>query len=103
MISDQPNQRQIEEDIFIFPASFAQQRLWFIDQLLPEASLYNVPLVFRLTGSLARSHLQNSLQAIVRRHEVLRTTFDVLDGQLFQIIAQELQIPLEFTDLRTLL
>lgn len=95
MISD-----QVEQDVFVFPASFAQQRLWFVEQLLPEASLYNTPLVFRLTGSLVRSHLQASLQAIVDRHEILRTTFDTIDGQLFQIIAQNLKIPLEFTDLR---
>ncbi len=100
MISEQSNHRQIEEDIFIFPASFAQQRLWFIEQLLPGASLYTIPLVFRLTGVLARSQLQASLNAIVRRHEILRTTFDVIDGQLFQVIAQQLQIPLKVADLR---
>lgn len=91
---------QLEEDVFVFPASFAQQRLWFIEQLLPEASLYTIPLVFRLTGALMRSQLQDSLQAVVRRHEILRTTFDTLNGQLFQIVAQNLQIPLNFTDLR---
>ncbi|MBE9010857.1 amino acid adenylation domain-containing protein [Pseudanabaenaceae cyanobacterium LEGE 13415] len=88
------------EDVFVFPASFAQQRLWFVEQLLPEASLYNTPLVFRLSGSLNRSHLQNSLQAIVQRHEILRTTFETIDGKLFQVISQTLHIPLEFTDLR---
>jgi amino acid adenylation domain-containing protein len=102
MIADQPNQRQLEEDIFIFPASFAQQRLWFVEQLLPGTSLYSIPLVFRLTGSLTRSHLQKSLQAIVRRHEVLRTTFDMVDGQLFQVIAQGSQVPFKATDLRSL-
>ncbi|GAP93858.1 non-ribosomal peptide synthetase [Leptolyngbya sp. NIES-2104] len=91
---------QLEEDFFVFPASFAQQRLWFVEQLLPEASLYNTPLVFRLTGSLMRSQLQNSLQAIVRRHEILRTTFDTSDGQLLQVVTQSLQIPLNYTDLR---
>ena len=102
MISDKPDQERVEEDVFIFPASFAQQRLWFIEQLLPGNSLYVIPLVFRLTGSLQRSRLNQSIQAIVRRQEILRTTFDVVDGQLLQVIAHELQVPLRLTDLRAL-
>ncbi|MGG6268954.1 non-ribosomal peptide synthetase [Leptolyngbya sp. AN03gr2] len=90
----------LEENVFVFPASFAQQRLWFVEQLLPEASLYNTPLVFRLTGSLMRSHFQDSLQAIVQRHEILRTTFETIEGQLFQVVAQSIHVPLRFTDLR---
>ncbi|HEY9848380.1 MAG TPA: amino acid adenylation domain-containing protein [Leptolyngbyaceae cyanobacterium] len=102
MISDRLNRECIEEDIFIFPASFAQQRLWFIEQLLPGDSLYIIPLVFRLAGSLEREQLDRSIQALVRRHEILRTTFEVVDGQLVQVIAPELQLPLKFTDLRGL-
>jgi amino acid adenylation domain-containing protein len=102
MFADKPNWELVEEDVFIFPASFAQQRLWFIEQLLPGDSLYVIPLVFRLTGSLQRSCLHQSLQAIVQRHESLRTTFDVVDGQLVQAIAPELPVPLNFTDLQVL-
>jgi amino acid adenylation domain-containing protein len=102
MISGKPDQERVEEEVFIFPASFAQQRLWFIEQLLPGDSLYISPLVFRLTGSLARSQLDQSIQAIVCRHEILRTTFDVVDGQLVQVVAPELQVPLRLTDLRAL-
>ncbi|MGV0024747.1 non-ribosomal peptide synthetase [Phormidesmis priestleyi] len=100
MISDKPDQGQ--EDVFIFPASFAQQRLWFVEQLLPGNSLYVIPLVFRLTGSLQRSHLAQSIQAIVSRHEVFRTTFEVVDGQLVQVIAPQLHVSLRWTDLRAL-
>jgi amino acid adenylation domain-containing protein len=111
MILDQSNQQQIEEDIFVFPASFAQQRLWFIEQLLPGDSLYVIPIVLRLTGVLQRSLLHRSIQAIVQRHESLRTTFEVVEGQLVQVvvsqgsegaIAPELQMPLRLTDLQTL-
>lgn len=91
-----------EEDVFIFPASFAQQRLWFIEQLLPEKSLYVIPLVWRLTGSLMRSHLQQSMRAIVHRHEILRTSFDRVDGQLVQVIVSKLEVTLKLTDLRAL-
>ncbi|KAM3107159.1 non-ribosomal peptide synthetase [Phormidesmis sp. 146-33] len=100
MILDQTNQ-ELEEDVLIFPASFAQQRLWFIEQLLPGNSLYIIPLVFRLTGLLKRSHLYQSIQAIVNRHETLRTTFEVVDGQLVQVVAP-LTVPLRFVDLREL-
>lgn len=102
MISDKPNQKRIEEDVFIFLASFAQQRLWFVEQLLPKASLYNIPLVFRLSGSLVRSQLHQSIQAIARRHEILRTTFDVVDAQLVQVVAPDIHIPLNFVNLQAL-
>ncbi|MDX2242771.1 MAG: amino acid adenylation domain-containing protein [Leptolyngbyaceae cyanobacterium bins.302] len=102
MISCKPDQEGVEEDVFIFPASFAQQRLWFIEQLLPGDALYVIPLVFRLTGSLQRSHLHHSIEAIVERHEILRTTFDVVEGQLVQVITSELPVSLKFTDLRAL-
>lgn len=101
-MADKPNQECVQDDVFIFPASFAQQRLWFIEQLLPGDALYIIPLVFRLTGSLQRSHLHHSIQAIVQRHEILRTTFDVVDGQLMQVVIPELLLPLEFTDLQSL-
>ncbi len=102
MTSNKLDFENIEEDVFIFPASFAQQRLWLIEQLLSEESLYIIPLVFRLTGSLVQSQLKQSIQTIVRRHEILRTTFDLVDGQLVQVVAPKWQAPLRFTDLRGL-
>ncbi|HEY9661560.1 MAG TPA: condensation domain-containing protein, partial [Allocoleopsis sp.] len=102
MASNQSEQKWVEEDVFILPASFAQQRLWFIEQLLPGNALYVIPLVFRLTGALQQSHLQQSIQAIVQRHESLRTTFDEIDGQLVQVIWSELPIAFQVIDLRSL-
>ncbi|NJO42442.1 MAG: amino acid adenylation domain-containing protein [Cyanobacteria bacterium RU_5_0] len=102
MIADKLDQDLSEEEVFIFPASFAQQRLWFIEQLVPGASLYTIPLVFRLTGSLNRSALEQSIQAIAHRHESLRTTFEVVDGQLVQAISPILQISLPFINLQSL-
>ncbi|MGZ4163608.1 MAG: non-ribosomal peptide synthetase, partial [Tumebacillaceae bacterium] len=57
------------------PLSFAQQRLWFLDQFLPDKSVYNVPFLLTLQGKLDKQVLERSLNEIVRRHEVLRTTF----------------------------
>jgi amino acid adenylation domain-containing protein len=75
-----------EEEVFIFPASFAQQRLWFIDQLVPGNTFYNVPTALRLTGSLNFSALAQTFHEIVRRHEALRTRFGIVQEQLVQMI-----------------
>ncbi len=68
------------------PLSFAQQRLWFFDQLEPESSAYNVHGAWRLNGPLDVMALQRSVNEIVRRHEVLRTTFVTVDGEAVQQI-----------------
>ncbi len=69
------------------PLSFAQQRLWFLDQLEPGSTVYNVPVALRVKGPLDVGILKQSLEEIVRRHEVLRTTFLIVDGQPVQVIA----------------
>ncbi|GIE99514.1 non-ribosomal peptide synthetase [Paractinoplanes rishiriensis] len=74
-------------DSFTVPASFAQQRLWFLDQLVPNAFTYNIPLALRLAGELDRSALHRALIEIVRRHEALRTTFGAAPGGPVQIVA----------------
>ncbi len=79
--------------------SFAQQRLWFLDQLEPNNPLYNIPWAFRLAGSLNVEALHQSLNELVRRHEVLRTTFHTEDNQPVQVIAPDLQLELPLTDL----
>jgi amino acid adenylation domain-containing protein/non-ribosomal peptide synthase protein (TIGR01720 family) len=69
------------------PLSFGQQRLWFLDQLEPGSPLYNIPDAVRLTGPLNVDALRRGLHEIVRRHEVLRTTFVTVDGRPRQVIA----------------
>ena len=69
------------------PLSYAQQRLWFLDQLEPGNPAYNSHTAIRLTGSLDISALEQSLYEIIRRHEALRTTFPSKEGQPFQAIA----------------
>ncbi|MEG4851235.1 amino acid adenylation domain-containing protein [Microcoleus sp. B5-D4] len=84
------------------PLSFAQQRLWFLDQLVPNNPFYNVPAALRLTGSLNFSALQQTFNEIVRRHEALRTTLAVVSGQPVQRIAAAFHLPINVVDLRSL-
>jgi amino acid adenylation domain-containing protein len=82
------------------PLSFAQQRLWFLEQLEPGLPFYSLPLATRLSGPLRVSRLEQSLNEIVRRHEALRTTFATVDGNPAQVIAQNYQVSLPVDDLR---
>src|SRR4051794_26739570 len=62
-----------------YELSFAQQRLWFLDQLEPGSLIYNLPAALRLSGPLDAAAMGQSLRAIMQRHESLRTTFVVID------------------------
>ena len=82
------------------PLSFAQQRLWFLDQLDPGSALYNMPRQIRTTGALDDSALEQALSALVARHESLRTTFPTVDGQPVQLVAPPTPIRLPLVDLQ---
>ncbi|HEX8695423.1 MAG TPA: non-ribosomal peptide synthase/polyketide synthase, partial [Longimicrobium sp.] len=82
------------------PLSFAQQRLWFIDQLEPGSALYNIPAALRLTGALDAAGLAWALTEVVRRHEVLRTTFAMnADGEAVQVVHPPAPVRLPVVDL----
>jgi len=84
------------------PASFAQQRLWFIDQLEPGTSIYNIPLVLELRGALDVPALEASLGEVVGRHEALRTTFPAEGGRPVQHIEPPGPLSIPVVDLRGL-
>ncbi|MCP4702406.1 MAG: amino acid adenylation domain-containing protein, partial [Gammaproteobacteria bacterium] len=84
------------------PLSYAQQRLWFLEEMEGETAAYNIPLALRCNGTLVPDVLQRSLREIVRRHENLRTVFLSADGGPIQRIAAELNPPLPVTDLQDL-
>jgi amino acid adenylation domain-containing protein len=86
-------------EAFVLPASYAQQRLWFLDRLEPNNPAYNVPQAVRLTGHLDVEALQSALTALTERHESLRTTFSVIDGASCQVIRAAQPVPLPLTDL----
>src|SRR5205085_10294029 len=81
------------------PLSFAQQRLWFLDQLEPNSPFYNIPLAMRLTGRLDVEALEWTLNEIARRHEVLRTTFSMVNGNPVQVILPEVTFSLPVVDI----
>ena len=81
------------------PLSLDQERLWFIDQLEPNSSAYNLCSVFRLTGTLDLLALEESFDEILRRHEALRTTFAAVNGVPHQVIAPASKMSLEQVDL----
>jgi amino acid adenylation domain-containing protein len=81
------------------PLSFAQQRLWFLDQLAPGSSAYNIPQAFRLRGDLKSDALQAALAAIIERHESLRTTFSYEGDHPSQVIHPTVPYSLPFTNL----
>ena len=84
-----------------FPLSFAQQRLWILDRLTPGGSAYNVPYAYRLRGEVSVGTLENALTEIVRRHEVLRTTFTAVDGAPLQSVGPALRVNVGIRDLRS--
>jgi acyl carrier protein len=84
------------------PLSFAQQRLWFLDQLEPGSTAYNMPGAIRISGELEVGALERSLATVVRRHESLRTRFEERDGQPRQVIEAEVKLALRVQNLEEL-
>jgi amino acid adenylation domain-containing protein len=82
-----------------YPTSFAQQRLWFLHQLEPDSPAYHLPCVIQLTGALSISALTQALNEIVRRHEVLRTTFVMSKGQPIQVVVPTVTLTIPQIDL----
>jgi hypothetical protein len=82
--------------------SFAQERLWFIDQLMPGSAAFNVPMAVKLSGPIRVGALQRAIDEIVRRHESLRTTFVTADGGATAVIAPRCDTPIEVIDLTSL-
>ncbi len=95
-----PGEQADWDDVFVFPASFAQTRLWFLAQLEPGGSSYNMPLAVRLSGRLDLPVFTRSLNEVVARHDTLRTTFAVRDGEPFQVVVPHRVLRLPVIDLR---
>jgi amino acid adenylation domain-containing protein/non-ribosomal peptide synthase protein (TIGR01720 family) len=84
------------------PLSFAQQRLWFLHQLEPSGSAYNIPAALHIKGALKIGILTHCLNEIIRRHESLRTTFPIVAGSPVQNIAPALELEMPLVNLPAL-
>ncbi|WP_327733443.1 amino acid adenylation domain-containing protein [Streptomyces nojiriensis] len=78
--------------------SFAQQRLWFLDQLEPQSSEYVIPLAFRVRGALDTGALESAFRSVMERHEVLRTRFVAVDGEPVQVIDADPRVMVRLID-----
>ncbi|OWA08457.1 non-ribosomal peptide synthetase [Streptomyces sp. CS227] len=81
------------------PASFAQRRLWFLEEYSPGGTAYNSGLALRLTGALDVAALERAVARVVARHEALRTTFEAVDGRVTQVVHPALEVPVERAEL----
>jgi non-ribosomal peptide synthetase component F len=84
------------------PLSYAQQRLWFLDQMEPGKAFYNIPAAVRIEGPLKVHALEQCLNEIIRRHEALRTTFPEGQANPTQVIAPDGSVTIQVTDLQRL-
>ena len=84
------------------PLSFAQQRMWFLDQLKPGSSAYHIPMAVRFTGAINRNVLELCFREIIRRHESLRTNFVEINGEATQVIHAERELPMPLIDMQGL-
>ncbi|HLJ49454.1 MAG TPA: amino acid adenylation domain-containing protein [Bryobacteraceae bacterium] len=95
-----PATEQNTDEILALPASSAQQRFWVLDQLKPGDPSLNVAVRFGLTGPLNTELFGRALNEIVQRHEILRASFGMIDGQVMQLVAPSMTIPVPIYDLR---
>lgn len=85
---------QVLDDGAHFPLSYAQQRLWFIDQLQGSVP-YHLPLLFKIEEMLDLEHLQQALNTLISRHACLRTRFETIQGEVQQVIVPDCQVPFQ--------
>ena len=78
------------------PTSYAQQRFWFLEQLAPGNKAYNIAVALHLSGPIDRSALERALGEMVKRHESLRTTFELADGEPVQVTSSSIPLPFEY-------
>ena len=102
VVMNSPLEGGQEEGVYVFPASLEQIRYWTLDQLDGASTASNMAIAARLEGAVNDSIVEQSIRAIVERHEALRTTFRMVDDRLCQVISEEARYDFAITDLSTL-
>lgn len=82
------------------PLSHAQQRMWFLHQMEGSSEVYNVPMAFHLIGNLDLGAFQRSINRVISRHEILRTSIQEINGEVYQVVSPKLDLHLRLHDLR---
>jgi len=89
----------MDEEVFVYPTSYSQQGIWFINQMDPDSSAYCIPFGFQIRGALDLNALKKAVNEIVRRHEAFRTTFSFIGEAPVQVVAQKLHLDVPLIDL----
>ncbi|MGH9683825.1 MAG: condensation domain-containing protein [Candidatus Acidiferrales bacterium] len=89
-------------ETYAMPASSIQARFWLLSKLAPDNAAFHMPACVRLSGPLSEDNLEKSFQSLLDRHEILRTTFDEIDGQLAQVIAPAAKASLSVANIENL-
>src|SRR5688572_18065483 len=89
-------------DVQVMPTSFAQERFWLLEQIEPDAAIYTIPVALRLRGPLDATALEGAINAVVARHEALRTVFQVEGDDPVQVVLPALRVELHVRDLQAL-
>src|ERR1700761_8075320 len=90
------------QDVFAPPASYSQERLWFLEQFEPNTAIYNIPYMATVKGSIHRSAFNKAVNRLIARHESLRTCFIESAGKPKQAIHAELSVEVDWEDLSRL-
>ncbi|HYW19656.1 MAG TPA: amino acid adenylation domain-containing protein [Nodularia sp. (in: cyanobacteria)] len=93
---------KVERNTHQHPLSFTQQQLWFINQLQPGTATYNISVAVHIQGNLNLSALINSINAIIQRYEILRTSFEVVNGEIVQKVVNVVSLTVPQVDLQHL-
>jgi len=96
-----PELAPLARDTEVFALSYAQERMWFLAQLEPDSSAYNIPSAVRIRGQLEPHLLQGALDALTTRHEALRTSFELRDGVPMQRVHAHIALQLQVIDAST--
>src|SRR3970040_2019488 len=86
-------------ELYDFPASFGQEQLWYLHEIAPESTAYNIAFAFDIRGELVTSALEQAFARLIQRHDALRTAFAVVDEQLRQIVCASVPFRLKTIDL----
>lgn len=101
-VRSEPGERDAERTVADYPAAPGQLQMWFLQHYAPESPVYNIPMAFRLRGSVDVSRLESAFASVIRRHDTLRTSFAMEQGRLIQQVWSSIPLPMRQVSLERL-